>query len=228
MSGLRLHELLCTATIDPTAPSSIVNEFIETQNQYEQIEEEKRQLLRQKYDYMLSCMYRFGSNYSIDFRVITYLDTVLLFQEVCSQMLHFYGIERRFDMMDEIQVLEQSQDPLAQDAIELLKEKIYVNKKMNRIVTYNKEYMVHFFIQKWMARHPDTDKAKLQKDLELSYKGIDIMYGLSPKGDHTERVEEMHEFEMDSKEEWFVDYEQFQEDIKEFPQFAVYRGMNYD
>jgi len=225
MSGLRLHELLSAVIMDPTIPSSIISETVET---HQQVEEEQRKLLRKKYDYMLHCANHFGFNYSIDFSVITYLDIVFLFQEVVSQMSNLYDIQERFKIMDQIQELEQSQDPLSQDEIALMNEKLVSHKKMERVLMYNNAYMIHSFIQKWMARHPETDKTKLQKDLELSYKAMDIMYGLSPKGNHTARLEEMDEFEIDSKQEWFVDYEQFQNDIKEFPQFAIYQGMNYD
>jgi hypothetical protein len=84
-----------------------------------------------------------------------------------------------------------------------------------------------YFTQKWMQRYPETDKTKLQKDLVLSYKAIDIMTGLSPKGNHVECVQEMLDVEIDSKEEWFGSFEQFQKDIEELPEFAVYRGMDY-
>jgi hypothetical protein len=230
MSGLRLHDLLSTAFTDPTVQSSIINEAIDAQQQYEREEEEKRKLLRRKYEYVVSCMNRFACNYSIDFSVITSLDAMFLFQEVLSQMSSYYGFEQLIRISEEIEELEKSIsfDESAQDRIALLTEKKVSHRKMSRVVMYNKGYMIHYFTQKWMARYPETDKTKLQKDLELSYKAMNIMYGLSPKGEHTERIDEMNEFEIDSKQEWFVDYEQFKKDVEEFPEFAIYRGMDYD
>jgi hypothetical protein len=214
--------------MDPTQPPASFLVAVEQLQQEEQKEEEQRQLLRQKYDYMLCCAKRFACNYSIDFSVITYLDAMLLFQEVLSQMSNYYGgFDKQIEMLNEIEKLKQSADESAQDGIALLQQKLVSNKKMRRIIMYNKEYMIHYFTQQWIQRYPETDKTKLQNDLELSYKARDIMYGLSPKGDHTERVEEMEEFEMDSKQEWFVSYEQFQKDSEKFPEFAIYRGMNY-
>ena len=229
MSGLRLSDLLPTANMDPqpfqsTIFSTIVREAVDVQQQYEQEEEEKRQLLRQKYGYLEYCMDTYAFN--IDFSVITYLDAMFLFQEVVTQMSSF-NLDQRFEMMNEISELSLSNDASDQDTIALLTEKMILYRKMSTVITYNKAYMIHSFTQKWMERYPETDKMKLQKDLELSYKAMDIMLGRSPKGDHVQRIEEMQEFEIDSKAEWFVDYEQFQKDIGEFPEFAIYRGMDY-
>lgn len=230
MSGLRLSDLLSTANMDPqpfqsTMFSTMLNEAVGVQQKYEQEEEEKRELLRQKYEYLVVCIDTFGSNYSIDFSLITYLDAMFLFQEVVSQMSSYY-LDQRFKMLIEINERNKSQEATDQDTIALLTEKMVSYKKMGTVVMYNKPYMIHCFTQKWMARYPDTDKATLQNDLDISYKGVDIMCGLSPKGNHVERMEEMQEFEIDSKKEWFVDYEQFQTDVKEFPEFAIYQGMD--
>lgn len=231
ISGLRLSELLPTDNIDPQAFqsmifSSILSEAVDLQQRYEQEEEEKRQLLRQKYRYLEYCMDNYSCNHSIDFRVITYLDAMFLFQEVLSQMSSYY-LEQRFNMSSEISELALSNDVSDQDTIALLTEKMIIYRKMSTVIIYNKAYMIHYFVRKWMALYPETDKTKLQVDLELSYKAMNIMNGRSPKGNHVERIEEMQEFEIDSKAEWFVDYEQFQKDIEEFPEFAIYRGMDY-
>ena len=230
MTGLHLSDLLVTANTEPHFQSSTVSSAVETQQQYEQQEEEKRQLLRQKYEYPMSCMNYFACNHSIqqDVRDITYRDAMLLFQEVLSQM-STYHFDQRMKTSSEIYDRNHSQhhDETDQDAIALLTEKMVSHKKMGWLITGNRPYMIHYFTQKWMQRYPETDKTKLQKDLVLSYKAIDIMTGLSPKGNHVECVQEMLDVEIDSKEEWFGSFEQFQKDIEEFPEFAVYRGMDY-
>ena len=225
MSGLCLRELLPTAILEPQLQSTCFQEAFETQTLVEQEEEGKRELLRTKYAYMMECM-NYSFRHSEEFAHLTNLDAMFLFREVISQMSSYY-LDQRFLIGGQLRYLNHSQDPSDQDTIAELNEQLVSCTKMARIINYNRPYMVHYFTEKWMKRYPETDKEKLKIDLHLSYKGMDIMVGLSPKGDHPRRIEEMENFEIDSKQEWFVTYEEFQKDCEEFPQFAIYPGMDY-
>ena len=209
-----------TTTLDSTGTASgrfddtVPVDPVKTQDRDEQ---DKRELLRQKYDYLLWNMS------SIDLSV-TYIDAMILFQEVVSQMEDHF-VDKKKQMNNEIQEMSlrlSNHSEEERDQILLPMEKqVDSFKNMSNVIMSNTRYMIHSFTQKWLQRYPDTDKTKLVSDLELSYRGMNKMMGRSPKGWHPRRMKEMDSFVIDSKAEWFISEEEYQTDMKNFPELVV-------
>lgn len=217
LSGLRMSDVLPTVLMDPVKPPATFLDAVETQQRYEQDEQDKRDLLRQKYDYLLWNMSCFDQE-------ITYIDAMILFQEVVSQMQDHF-LDKRMKMNIEIHEMSlrlSNQSEEERDLILLPMEKQTDSfKNMSCVIMSNTRYMIHSFTQKWLQRYPDTDKTKMVMDLELSYRGMDKMMGRSPKGWHPRRMKEMDSFVIDSKAEWFISEEEYQTDMKNFPELVV-------
>jgi hypothetical protein len=217
LSGLRMTDIVPTVLMDPSQPPATVLVAVEKQRRYERDEQDKQDVLLQKYDYFLWNMSSF------DYQ-ITYTDAVILFQEVVSQ-LHNHYFDKRMQMNNEIyekliRLSNHSEEERDQILLQMEK-KVESFKNMCCVVMSNTGYMIHSFTQKWLQRYPDTDKTKLVMDLKLSYKGMDRMMGRSPKGWHPLRMQEMDSFVIDSKEEWFISEEEYQNDMKNFTELFV-------
>lgn len=207
---------LMSSTLDSINPTTVLD-TVKTQETQERDEQDKRELLRQKYDYLLWNMS------SIDLSV-TYIDAIILFQEVVSQMQDHF-LEKRKQVNNEIHEMSlrlsnHSEEERVQILLPMEKQADSF-KNMFNVIMSNTRYMIHSFTQKWLQRYPDTDKTTLVADLELSYIGMNKMLGRSPKGWHPRRMKEMDSFVIDSKAEWFIIEEEYQTDMKNFPELVV-------
>jgi len=213
-SNLRLDELVPTVLLEPGFQSTAFLHDIQRQQEYEIVQEQLREQLREKYSYMM----RFLSTN------LVYEYAIQLYHEIGTQMQHYYFDKQTKLIIELGKDVEEhysyryirNSDPDYYLSLTQAEQNIYVMIKM----LGNRLYMKTKFVERWMETYPETDQELLENELELSYQAQSVMFGKSPKGYHLDAMDAMNSAVVDSVEEWFVTIEQYQTDQLERPEIT--------